>query len=266
MTTSSVGREFQYDVAFSFAGEQRSYVELVAKALKPRGVRLFYDTDESADLWGKDLHQHLSQVYRERARYCVLFLSNEYAKKVWPRLELKSAQARAFQESREYILPARFDDTEIPGLLPTIAYVSLSDKSPEQFADLIFRKVMNDAPIEHDAAQEAAWQLEGRLAEAVLLAEDYLRPQPLRTSDAIAEIVRDSFRLADLRPDQKAILPYLRSDDAPFRVVGYFAFQIYPSAESVPDLLTCLSRERRLALQPGETRETRPLWQLSSQG
>ena len=35
--------EFTYDVALSFAGEQRAYVEHVADCLRARGVRVFYD-------------------------------------------------------------------------------------------------------------------------------------------------------------------------------------------------------------------------------
>src|SRR5439155_24562734 len=33
---------------------------------------------------------------------------------------------RAFMEKREYILPARFDDTQIPGVLPTVGYIDLT--------------------------------------------------------------------------------------------------------------------------------------------
>src|SRR3954471_22141762 len=46
---------FSYDVAFSFAGEDRDYVERVAKAVEGK-VRLFYDRHEQTDLWGKNLY------------------------------------------------------------------------------------------------------------------------------------------------------------------------------------------------------------------
>jgi len=52
---------FRYDVCLSFAGEQRSYVELVAGALKSSGLRVFYDLDEKVELWGKDLPEHLDR-------------------------------------------------------------------------------------------------------------------------------------------------------------------------------------------------------------
>ena len=57
--------EFGYDVALSFAGEQRAYVEKVAAALRRRGHRPFYDDYEKASLWGKDLYEHLDCVYQK---------------------------------------------------------------------------------------------------------------------------------------------------------------------------------------------------------
>lgn len=131
----------EYGVCLSFAGEDRAYVDAVARSLSGRGVKLFYDAYEEAELWGKDLYQHLDAVYREQARFCVVFLSAAYAQKLWTSHELKSAQARAFSENREYILPARFDSTKIPGMRDTVAYVDLRTKTPEQLADLIANKL-----------------------------------------------------------------------------------------------------------------------------
>src|SRR5689334_12046341 len=51
--------DFPYDVALSFAGEQRPYVLRVAAALRRRGVRTFYDDYEKPEMWGKDLYEHL---------------------------------------------------------------------------------------------------------------------------------------------------------------------------------------------------------------
>ena len=115
----------EYDVALSFAGEDRTFVEQVEKHLTAAGVKVFYDRNEEVDLWGKDLYTHLDSIYRQRARYCVMFISQAYARKVWTNHERESAQARAFSENAEYILPARFDDTEIPGVRPTTGYIDL---------------------------------------------------------------------------------------------------------------------------------------------
>ncbi len=42
---------FIYDVALSFAGEDRDYVEEVATILKSFKVRVFYDKFEETNLW-----------------------------------------------------------------------------------------------------------------------------------------------------------------------------------------------------------------------
>lgn len=132
---------FQYDVCLSFAGEDRAYVERVAEALRQLGVRVFYDRHEEVALWGKDLYEHLDYIYRRAARFCVVFVSRHYAEKIWTNHERKSAQARALRENEEYILPARFDSTEIPGLRETLGFIFLKGKNPKKVADLIRQKI-----------------------------------------------------------------------------------------------------------------------------
>jgi len=125
--TSAAVDEFEYQVALSFAGEDRQYAEAVANGLAIHGITVFYDAFEEADLWGKDLYTHLHEIYSERARYCVLFASQQYAKKLWTTHERKAAQERAFKEKGgEYILPVRIDETPIPGLTETTGYISIS--------------------------------------------------------------------------------------------------------------------------------------------
>jgi MoaA/NifB/PqqE/SkfB family radical SAM enzyme/DNA-binding Lrp family transcriptional regulator len=143
--------DFEYDVAFSFAGEDRPYVGEVASFLKGR-LRIFYDAFEQVDLWGKDLYTHLDDVYRKRARYCVIFISRSYANKVWTNHERRSAQARAFEEHREYILPVRLDDTDIPGMRRTTAYVSSKTTEPERLAMMIIEKCSSAAKAQSGAA------------------------------------------------------------------------------------------------------------------
>ncbi len=133
--------DFEYDVCLSFAGENRDYVEMVKRGLAARGFRVFYDEDEKTTLWGKDLVEHFDWVYRTASRYCVMFISEHYAKKPWTRHERRSALARAFEEEGEYILPARFDETELEGLRPTIAYLDLSQIAPATLVEHIATKL-----------------------------------------------------------------------------------------------------------------------------
>lgn len=45
----------RYDVALSFADEDRPYVDRVAAYLRAHNVKLFYDRYEEVALWGKNL-------------------------------------------------------------------------------------------------------------------------------------------------------------------------------------------------------------------
>jgi len=100
-----------YQVALSFAGEQRSYVSAVAHALQARGISVFYDEFEALTLWGKDGIEFFHQLFAADASYVVMFISNEYVNKKWTRHERRAALSRAIAEEHEYVLPVRFDDT-----------------------------------------------------------------------------------------------------------------------------------------------------------
>ena len=130
-----------YQIGLSFAGEQRDYVKKVADALESLGISVFYDGYEKVNFWGKDLYQHLNDVYKNKCEYCIIFISKEYAKKIWAKHELASAQTRAFKENKEYILPVKFDSTEIPGLNDTIGYLDANKESPIQIAQLAKSKL-----------------------------------------------------------------------------------------------------------------------------
>lgn len=135
-------RDTKFDIALSFAGEDRKYVDEVAILLKEKGISVFYDLFEEENPWGKNLYDYLSEIYQNQARYTIMFISSSYKQKLWTNHERQAMQSRAFQESQEYILPAKFDDTEITGVLPTVGYIDLRIKTPEQFVRIIEKKLI----------------------------------------------------------------------------------------------------------------------------
>jgi len=71
-----------------------------------------------------------------------MFVSQEYADRMWTNHERRSAQARALEDrGADYILPIRVDDTDLDGLPPTVGYLSLNDLSVAQIADLLIQKL-----------------------------------------------------------------------------------------------------------------------------
>jgi hypothetical protein len=220
-----------YDVAFSFAGEQREYVQQVANELRADGIHVFYDVFEQVDLWGKDLYEHLDYVYRKAARFCVVFVSADYARKVWPTHERRSAQAHALIEGEEYLLPARFDDTDLPGLRPTIGYIDVRDMDPLTFATLLKQKVRPDFwqawQRSSDRRRNPATLSDGDKADAFPFSMDDL-PHPFVASDGPDSLIvcgpsRYDLNAADDKFTQAnnpgSLLPAMVDDELPNRVL-----------------------------------------------
>ncbi|KAF1728905.1 MAG: TIR domain-containing protein [Pseudoxanthomonas sp.] len=133
--------EYPYDVAVSFAGDVRATVEQFVSALKARGLNVFYDFDQQAQLWGTDLRVKLSEVYAEEALYMVVFLSDSYPTRDWTDLELQVGKAAAAKRTDEYLLPLRLDDVNVVGIKSTIGHLDLNDIGIDQAADILAEKV-----------------------------------------------------------------------------------------------------------------------------
>jgi TIR domain-containing protein len=134
-------KRFRYDVAISFAGEDRSLAQQIAEILRAHDVRVFFDSFEQADLWGKDLFTHLHDIYSNQSRFCLMLISRHYAEKMWTVHERRSAQERVLNErDHEYLLPVRIDDTPLPGLPTQIGYLNANSGAPA-IAQLFVRKL-----------------------------------------------------------------------------------------------------------------------------
>lgn len=132
---------FEYDVALSYASEDLDYVHPVAEGLKQGGARVFYAGFEQASTFGEVLSELFVDIFQKKARFTVVFISASYIDKPWPLLEGRIALGRALFEHQTYLLPVRLDDSDLPGLLPTIGYVDGRSTSPAELVDLVLQKL-----------------------------------------------------------------------------------------------------------------------------
>lgn len=136
----------KWDVAISYAGEDAAAVDPIVRRLKLEGLRVFYaNWDEIRGyLWGKDLVTELPRIYQEEAAYCIVFVSEAYARSVWTRLELRNSLARAL-ENEEYVKPIRLDDAKLAGLSPTVSYLDARPgrlySDPEKLVPLMLHAI-----------------------------------------------------------------------------------------------------------------------------
>jgi len=132
----------KYDVALSFAGEQREYVMEVAKCLKGiYGLKVFFDEFEETQMWGKNLTEYLYKIFSEKSKYVILFISNEYLKKKFPKLEMKASIQKQFEKSKEYILLIKFGKVKLPSILKDIKYLNGDTISPYEVAMKFAEKI-----------------------------------------------------------------------------------------------------------------------------
>ncbi|HET6990242.1 MAG TPA: hypothetical protein VFJ43_02915, partial [Bacteroidia bacterium] len=67
--------EYIYDIAFSYAEEDRAYVDEVAAILRENEVKIFCDKFDEVELWGQDMSERFCEIFQKSSRYFVPFIS-----------------------------------------------------------------------------------------------------------------------------------------------------------------------------------------------
>jgi hypothetical protein len=133
--------EYPWDVAVSFAGQDRDVVVEFVKKLEAKGVFPFYDFNYQANLWGVDLQDKLADIYANDALYMVLFISNHYPTKDWTKFEFEVGKRAAAKRPGSYLLPIHLDDVAIVGLSSTIGRVELGKTTLDYCVELLISKI-----------------------------------------------------------------------------------------------------------------------------
>ncbi len=146
---SQAGRleEIRFKVALSFAGERREYVSAVADELKKRfgPGTVFYDKDFTAQLARPNLDTLLQRVYLNNSDLVVVFLCKDYEQKQWCGLEWRAIRSIIKNKNDHAIMFMKFDQADMPGVLPIDRYVDLEEHSPIEAARMIAERVRLNA-------------------------------------------------------------------------------------------------------------------------
>lgn len=120
MPHNNVLKNFQ--IAISYASENKDIAEGIAYGLKKDNIEVFYDGFFPAELWGEDLDVILQSIFRDKADFCLILVSKYYIDKYWTTKEKSFAIDRQMQENRPYILQLKIDDTILSGISKDIGY------------------------------------------------------------------------------------------------------------------------------------------------
>lgn len=133
----------QFDVALSFPGEVRNYVELVAGELE----RLigpdtyFYDNNYKAQLARPSLDTLLQDIYRNRSRLIVVFLCEKYQEKDWCGIEFRAIREIIKERKDQRVMFIKMDDGQVDGVFSTDGYIDGRTHDTREMAAFIQQRV-----------------------------------------------------------------------------------------------------------------------------
>ncbi len=133
----------RFKVALSFAGENRDYVEKVAKLLAQVLGReaVFYDNWYKFELARPQLNRYLGDIYHRHSQLIVPFLCEEYTTKNWCNLEWRVLEQLIFSGNVEAIMPLRFEMSEQPSFYGIDGFIDISKDSEFETAVNILRRI-----------------------------------------------------------------------------------------------------------------------------
>jgi hypothetical protein len=108
---ASLSFDGRYDVALSFAGEDRGVAEELFAELAERELEVFYDKNEQHRIAGNDLEEYLAPIYASEATYVVVLVSASYPKKIWTKFESDQFAARMGSGA---VIPVWFEGERAP--------------------------------------------------------------------------------------------------------------------------------------------------------
>lgn len=106
-------RSYEYDVALSFAGENRELAQFIAEQLSILDVNVFYDKHFEANFLGRTWEVQFRRIFGEDSRLVVCLLDKNHLEKIWPTFERECFQPRIEDSA---IIPIRLDDTSFSGM------------------------------------------------------------------------------------------------------------------------------------------------------
>lgn len=107
------GEDFEFEVAISFAGENRPLASFINESLQTLDVPVFYDEQYEANYLGKTWSKQFADIFGTKSRYVLCILDKHYAAKIWPTFEKEQFAPRVATES---VFPVFLDDTKFVGI------------------------------------------------------------------------------------------------------------------------------------------------------
>jgi hypothetical protein len=133
----------EFQVALSFPGEIRQYVELVARELErlvgPNSY--FYDNNYVSQLARPGLDLLLQDIYGKRSKLVVVFLCTDYQNKEWCGAEFRVIREIIMKRQHQRVMFIKMDDGMVEGVFKTDGYIDGRRFQPSEVAGFIQERI-----------------------------------------------------------------------------------------------------------------------------
>ncbi|MEK6758716.1 MAG: hypothetical protein AABY51_03000 [Deltaproteobacteria bacterium] len=106
-------KDYEYDFAISFAGENRDLARFIAEQLEILDAHVFYDEHFEANFLGKTWSEQFKKIFSTDSRLVICVLDKNHKEKIWPTFERECFQPRVAAED---VIPIFLDDTTFVGI------------------------------------------------------------------------------------------------------------------------------------------------------
>ncbi len=135
-------KDYEYDFAISFAGENRELARCLARNLEILDARVFFDEYFETNFLGRTWSNEFKRIFANDSRLVICLLDKYPKEKLWPTFERECFQPRV-QEGD--VIPIYLDDTIFPGIPADVVGLKFKwDISAETWeesviSDLVFK-------------------------------------------------------------------------------------------------------------------------------
>jgi hypothetical protein len=106
-------KDYEFDIAISFAGENREIARILTDQLQTLDCSVFYDRLFEANFLGSAWRKQFEDIFRNRSRLVVCILDKNHSEKIWPTFERECFSPRVIDRA---VIPVFLDETLFPGI------------------------------------------------------------------------------------------------------------------------------------------------------
>ncbi|MEW8631960.1 MAG: TIR domain-containing protein [Candidatus Thiodiazotropha sp.] len=134
-------KDYEFDFAISFAGENREIARTIAIQLEVMDCSVFFDELFENNYLGKAWGRTFEEIFKQRSRLVVCVLDEFHREKIWPTFERECFSPRVADEA---VIPVFLDETVFPGIPQDIVGIKFQrdpskDIDDQVTDDIVFR-------------------------------------------------------------------------------------------------------------------------------